>query len=66
MAILPKTALGAWAWGNDVTFGNSLTAERLKPIIDTASGNRTRTNGRQINRPDEAEIRRRLNEVLKL
>jgi len=36
MANLPKIALGAWAWGNDGTFGNSLTAETLKPIFDTA------------------------------
>ena len=33
MANLPKIALGAWAWGNDGTFGNSLTAESLKPPI---------------------------------
>ena len=36
MANLPKIALGAWAWGNDGTFGNNLTAETLKPIFDTA------------------------------
>lgn len=29
MANLPKIALGAWAWGNDGTFGNNLTAESL-------------------------------------
>ena len=39
MANLPKIALGAWAWGNDGTFGNSLTAESLKPIFDTAMAN---------------------------
>lgn len=33
---LPKIALGAWAWGNDGTFGGSLTAETLKPIFDAA------------------------------
>ena len=27
MAKLPKIALGAWAWGNDGTFGNNFTAE---------------------------------------
>jgi hypothetical protein len=27
MKNLPKIALGAWAWGNDGTFGNSLSAE---------------------------------------
>ena len=39
MANLPKIALGAWAWGNDGTFGNNLTAENLKPIFDTAMEN---------------------------
>ena len=39
MANLPKIALGAWAWGNDGTFGNSLTADSLKPIFDTAMEN---------------------------
>ena len=39
MAYLPKIALGAWAWGNDGTFGNNLTAESLKPIFDTAMEN---------------------------
>lgn len=33
---LPKIALGAWAWGNDGTFGNNQTPEQLKPIFDTA------------------------------
>ena len=36
---LPKIALGAWAWGNDGTFGNDLTAESLKTIFDTAMAN---------------------------
>ncbi len=39
MTVLPKLALGAWAWGNDGTFGNNLTAETLKPIFDTAMKN---------------------------
>ena len=39
MANLPKIALGAWAWGNDGTFGNNLTAETLRPIFDTAMKN---------------------------
>ena len=39
MTTLPKIALGAWAWGNDGTFGNNLTAESLKPIFDTAMEN---------------------------
>lgn len=39
MADLPKIALGAWAWGNDGTFGNDLTADSLKPIFDTAMEN---------------------------
>ena len=29
MKNLPKIALGAWAWGNDGTFGNNFTAEQL-------------------------------------
>ena len=33
---LPKIALGAWAWGNDSTFGNNLSKDELKPIFDTA------------------------------
>ena len=33
---LPKICLGAWAWGNDGTFGNNLTAENLRPIFDAA------------------------------
>ena len=36
---LPKIALGAWAWGNDGTFGNNLTAEALRPIFDYAMKN---------------------------
>ena len=36
---LPKIALGAWAWGNDGTFGGNLTAETLRPIFDTAMAN---------------------------
>ena len=39
MMVLPKIALGAWAWGNDGTFGNELTAETLKPIFDRAMEN---------------------------
>ena len=34
-----KIALGAWAWGNDGTFGNNLTQDDLKPIFDTAMKN---------------------------
>ena len=33
MKNLPKIALGAWAWGNDGTFGNSL-AERNGLLSD--------------------------------
>ena len=36
---LPKIALGAWAWGNDGTFGNDFTPESLKPIFDAAMAN---------------------------
>ena len=39
MKSLPKIALGAWAWGNDGTFGGHLTEETLKPIFDTAMEN---------------------------
>ena len=39
MSNLPKIALGAWAWGNDGTFGNDFTAETLKPIFDAAMAN---------------------------
>ncbi|MBQ9359188.1 MAG: aldo/keto reductase [Abditibacteriota bacterium] len=39
MANLPKIALGAWAWGNDGTFGKALAAEDLKPVFDTAMKN---------------------------
>lgn len=33
---MPKIALGAWAWGNDGTFGENLTPETLRPVFDTA------------------------------
>ena len=33
---MPKIALGAWAWGNDGTFGDSLTAGGLRPVFDAA------------------------------
>ena len=36
---LPNIALGAWAWGNDGTFGGSLTADTLRPIFDKAMEN---------------------------
>ena len=39
MKNLPKIALGAWAWGNDGTFGGDLSAETLKPIFDCAMKN---------------------------
>lgn len=39
MKVLPKIALGAWAWGNDGTFGNNFTADSLRPIFDTAMKN---------------------------
>lgn len=35
---LPQIALGAWAWGNDGTFGGTLTANDLRPIFDAAMG----------------------------
>ncbi|MDE7252429.1 MAG: aldo/keto reductase [Acetatifactor sp.] len=33
---MPKIAMGAWAWGNDRTFGNTLTEEELRPVFQTA------------------------------
>ncbi len=39
MKNLPKIALGAWAWGNDGTFGGNLTADTLRPIFETAMQN---------------------------
>ena len=33
---LPKIALGAWAWGNDGTFGNTLKEEDLHPVFEAA------------------------------
>lgn len=36
---LPKIALGAWAWGNDGTFGEKFSSEKLKPIFDCAMKN---------------------------
>ena len=32
---MPKIALGAWAWGNDGTFGGTLTANDLRKIHTT-------------------------------
>jgi Predicted oxidoreductases (related to aryl-alcohol dehydrogenases) len=39
MSKLPKIAMGAWAWGNDGTFGNNYTAEDLKAVYDAAMKN---------------------------
>ena len=33
---LPKIALGAWAWGNDETFGDNYTASALKNVYEEA------------------------------
>lgn len=32
----PKVALGAWAWGNDGTFGSGIDAVDLEPVFDAA------------------------------
>ena len=32
----PKMALGAWAWGNDGTFGSGIDTADLQPIFDAA------------------------------
>ena len=37
--ILPKICLGAWAWGNDGTFGNNLSSKNLSSIFDLAMEN---------------------------
>ena len=36
MKKMPKIALGAWAWGDDGTFGGNLTSEQLCPVFDAA------------------------------
>lgn len=33
---IPKIAMGAWAWGNDGTFGDNYTPESLKAVYETA------------------------------
>lgn len=33
---MPKIAMGAWAWGNDGTFGDHYTAEDLKDVYEAA------------------------------
>ncbi|MDE5557678.1 MAG: aldo/keto reductase [Ruminococcus sp.] len=32
----PKIAMGAWAWGNDGTFGDHYTSDSLKAVYETA------------------------------
>lgn len=36
---LPRIALGAWAWGNDGTFGDHYTADNLRDVYETAMAN---------------------------
>ena len=36
---LPRIAMGAWAWGNDGTFGSPLAADTLRPVFDAAMKN---------------------------
>ena len=36
---LPKIALGAWAWGNDGTFGGDMSEASLRHIFDAAMAN---------------------------
>ena len=36
---LPKIALGAWAWGNDGTFGVNYTENELKAVFDEGMKN---------------------------
>ncbi len=39
---LPKIALGAWAWGNDGTFGSGIDLAELKQLADTLGINAIR------------------------
>ncbi len=36
MKNLPKIALGAWAWGNDGTFGGDPTADEIAHLEEVA------------------------------
>lgn len=36
---MPKIAMGAWAWGNDGTFGDNYTEADLKDVYETAMQN---------------------------
>lgn len=36
---MPRVALGAWAWGNDGTFGDHYTADSLRNVYETAMAN---------------------------
>lgn len=36
---MPRIALGAWAWGNDGTFGDHYTADSLRDVYKTAMAN---------------------------
>lgn len=36
---MPRIALGAWAWGNDGTFGDHYTADSLREVYETAMAN---------------------------
>jgi len=36
---MPRIALGAWAWGNDGTFGGKQDENVLKEVFDTAMDN---------------------------
>lgn len=36
---MPRVALGAWAWGNDGTFGDHYTADSLRDVYETAMAN---------------------------
>lgn len=38
-AKMPRIALGAWAWGNDGTFGDHYTADSLREVYETAMAN---------------------------
>lgn len=39
MKKIPKIAMGTWAWGNDGTFGDTLSESGLKPVFAAAMNN---------------------------
>ena len=50
---LPKIAMGAWAWGNDGTFGGTLTEKELRPCAPNAVWK----GGKLLNGASEASLK---------